>query len=189
MPSPRPSQHLLVEPIFIGLAGRIGAGKTSAAQYVSSKYGFQYTRYSAILQDWFPAHGSNKDRLQKLGWDIMAGGRQVELNSRLLAGVDHSRSGVIDGLRHRVDFDSLSSTFGSSFRLVFLQARQETRFHRLGSRFSDYISFQEADSHPVEAHIDSLKAFASMIILNDESLEGLYRQLDALITSETGEHK
>lgn len=189
MPSPRPPQHLLVEPIFIGFAGRIGAGKTSAAQYVRSKYGFQYTRYSAILQDWFPADGSNNGRLQKLGWDIMAGGHQVELNSRLLAKIDHSRSAVIDGLRHQVDFDSLSSTFGSSFRLVFLQARQETRFRRLRSRFSDYISFQEADSHPVEAHIDSLKAFAGMIISNDESLEGLYRSLEALIISETGERE
>jgi dephospho-CoA kinase len=182
MPSPRPSQHLLGEPIFIGFAGRIGAGKTSAAQYVSSKYGFQYTRYSAVLQSWLAADGYDKDRLQKLGWDIMAGGQQAELNSRLLAGLDRSRSAAIDGLRHPIDFDTLSSTFGSSFRLVFLQARQETRFERLRARFSDYAAFREADSHPVEGRIDSLQPLASMIISNDESLEDLCRRLDALIT-------
>ncbi len=189
MPSQRPFQHLLVEPIFVGFVGRIGAGKTSAAQYLSSKYGFQYTRYSAVLQTWLAADGSDKNRLQKLGWDIMAGGQQVELNSRLLAGLDRSRSAAIDGLRHRIDYDSLSSTFGPSFRLVFLQSRQETRFERLQSRFSEYGAFQEADSHPVEAHIDSLKSLANMIISNDESLDGLYRRLDALITSGAGEHK
>jgi dephospho-CoA kinase len=189
MPSSRPSQHLLVEPIFLGLAGRMGAGKTSAAQYVSSKYGFQYTRYSAVLQNWLAADASDKVRLQKVGWEIMAGGQQVELNSRLLAGLDHSRSAAIDGLRHRIDFDNLSSTFGPSFRLVFLQARQETRFERLRTRFLDFAAFREADSHPVEANIDGLQPLASMVISNDESLEGLYRRLDALFASGTGEQE
>jgi dephospho-CoA kinase len=187
MSSPRPSHHLLVEPIFIGFAGRIGSGKTSAAQYVSSKYGFQYIRYSAVLQNWQATGGYDKGRLQKLGCDIMAGGQQVELNSRLLSGLDRSRSAVIDGLRHRIDFDSLSSPFGMSFRLVFLQARQETRFDRLRARFSDYAAFRKADSHPVEAHIDSLQPLASMMISNDESLEGLYQRLDAFITLGAGE--
>lgn len=187
MPSPRVSQHLLVEPIFFGFAGRIGSGKTSAARYVSSKYGFQYTRYSAVLQNRLAADGYGKDRLQKLGWDIMAGGQQVELNSLLLAGLDRSRSTAIDGLRHRIDFDSLSSTFGQSFHLVFLQARQETRFERLRTRFSDYAAFRQADSHPVEAHIDSLQSLASIVISNDEALEGVYRRLDELITLEAGE--
>lgn len=189
MPRRFSSQHLLVEPIFLGLAGRIGAGKTSAAQYVSSTYGLQYTRYSAVLQNWLAADASDKVRLQKLGWEIMAGGQQVELNSRLLAGLDHSRSAAIDGLRHKIDFDSLSSTFGPSFRLVFLEARQETRFERLRSRFLDFAAFREADSHPVEANIDILQPLASVVISNDESLEALYGRLDALFASGTGEEE
>jgi dephospho-CoA kinase len=139
----------------------MGAGKTSAAKYLASKHAFQYTRYSQVLQEWLSPGVSDRDRLQKIGWDVMAGGRQVELNSRLIAGLDRSRSAAIDGLRHRIDFDSLSSTFGASFRMIFLEARPEVRFERLRSRFPTYVAFQAADSHPVEANIDDLKPLVS----------------------------
>src|SRR5262245_7027015 len=99
MTSQCPSRPSPDERVFIGFAGRIGAGKTSAAKYLSSEHGFQYTRYSQVLQDWFSADRPERDRLQKVGWDIMAGGLQQELNSRLLAGLDRSQSAVIDGLR------------------------------------------------------------------------------------------
>ena len=160
----------------------MGAGKTSAAMHLSSKYEFQYTRYSAVLQEWLRAEVHDKDQLQRLGWDIMSGGRQHELNSRLLAGLDHSRSAVIDGLRHPIDFESLSSAFGSSFRLIFLDVRPEVRFERLRSRFANYSTFKAADSHPVDAHIDELQPLASMTISNNDSLTDVYKRLDELVT-------
>src|SRR6266404_118743 len=133
MVSRLPSRLSRIEPIVVGFAGHIGAGKTSAAQYLRSKYGFQYTRYSKVLQDWLSPDGPERDRLQKLGWDIMAGGLQTQLNSRLIAGLDRSRSAAIDGLRHPIDFDDLTSVFGASFHMVFIEARQEFRFERLRS--------------------------------------------------------
>ena len=111
----------------------------------------------------------------------MGGGLQAELNSRLIAGLDRSRSAAIDGLRHPIDFDSLSSTLGPSFRLVFVEARQKSRFERLRSRFPTCAAFQAAESQPVEAHIDTLRPLASVAIPNDESLESLYQRLDAWI--------
>jgi len=179
MPSQDPSRRAQTEQVFIGFAGRIGAGKTSAAQYLSTRYGFQYARYSQVLEDWLaldsPARG-----LQQFGWEVMSGGRQVELNARLIAGLDRSRSAAIDGLRHLVDFHSLSYAFGASFRLLFLDAVEETRFKRK-PRFSNYDAFLAADSQPVEAHIDSLKPLAAATIPNEESLASLYGRLDGLL--------
>jgi dephospho-CoA kinase len=120
----------------------------------------------------------------------MAGGRQVELNSRLIDGLDRTRSAAIDGLRHPVDFDSLSSAFGSCFRMVFLEAPQECRFERLRSQFATYRDFQTAEAQPVEAHIDSLRPLASVTILNDGSLDSLRQRLDAwLAAGGLGDHK
>jgi dephospho-CoA kinase len=168
----------------------MGAGKTSAAKYLASKYGFQYTRYSKVLQDWLFADGCDKDRLQKLGWDVMAGGLQSELNERLIAGLDRSRSAAIDGLRHPIDFESLLSAFGNSFRMVFLEAPLERRFERLQSRFSTPDAFRAGDSHPVEEHIDGLKPRASMTFSNDNSLRTVYERLDGWIAAyKLGEHK
>ena len=168
----------------------MGSGKSSAAKYLSSKYAFQYTRYSKILEEWLRPDSSDPDRLQKLGWEVMDGGRQGELNSRLISHLDHSRSAAIDGLRHRIDYDSLSSAFRPSFYMIFIQAPQELRFRRLVGRFSDFTAFQLADKHPVEANIDSLGPLASATITHDGTLEELYRRLDAWIaTSSIGEKK
>jgi len=171
------------EPIFVGIAGRTGTGKTSAARYLAHKYGFQYTRYSQVLADWASVSDADRDRLQRLGWEVMAGGVQAELNARLIAGIDRAKSAVIDGLRHLVDFQSLSSIFGGSFEMIFLEARQEQRFERQKARFSDKAAFDAADSHPVEANIDDLRSRANIAILNDDSQEHLYEQLDAWIAS------
>jgi dephospho-CoA kinase len=181
MPGQPPFRPSPDEPIFLGFAGRMGSGKTSAASYLSAKYRFQYTRYSQVLQRWRGASSEDRDRLQQVGWDIMAGGLQAELNGRLIAALDRSRSAAIDGLRHMIDFESLSTTFGQSFALVFLEASEERRFERLGQRFDTFAAFQSADSHRVEAHIDSLRPFAALTISTDQSLENLYRRLDAWI--------
>jgi dephospho-CoA kinase len=116
----------------------------------------------------------------------MAGGRQSELNARLIAGLDRSQSAVIDGLRHSIDFDCLSEGFGASFHMIFLEAGREVRYERLWSRFPSLQEFQAAESQPVEAHIDSLKARASTTISNDQSLEALYKQLDAWVSYHAG---
>jgi dephospho-CoA kinase len=180
MPSQRPSRHSPTEAIFVGFAGHIGAGKTSAAQYLSEKYGFQYRRYSQVLGDLLESEPPGREDLQRFGWEVMAGGRQVELNARLIGGLDRSRSAVIDGLRHPIDFQCLLYAFGASFRLVFLDVAADIRFKRK-PRFSTYEAFLAADSQPVEAHIDTFRPLAAATILNEGSLEGLYQRLDGLV--------
>jgi dephospho-CoA kinase len=149
-------------------------------------YGFQYTRYSQVLREWLAPDIVDRERLQTFGWEIMDGGRQSELNVRLIAGLDRSRSAVIDGLRHSIDLDSLAQAFGASFHMIFLEAGREVRFQRLRSRLSTLESFQAAESQPVEVHIDSLKARASTIISNEQSFEALYKQLDAWVSRHAG---
>ena len=123
------------ELIVVGFAGRIGAGKTAAAKYLASAYGFQYARYSQILQEW---RGTPPERaqLQKVGWETMEGGLQAELNDRLIGKIERGRSAAIDGLRHPVDFEKLFSAFGTSFRLIFLEAPLEDRYSRARSSAS-----------------------------------------------------
>lgn len=182
-PDQYPPRHSPTETIFVGFAGRIGAGKTSAAKYLSSNYGFQYVRYSQILRERLSPGPADRDRLRAFGWEVMAGGRQGELNARLIAKLDRPRSAAIDGLRHSIDFDSLSHAFGASFRMIFLDVRQELRFERLRPRFPAYEAFQAAESAPVESYVDGLKALASATISNEDLLENLYQRLDAWVAA------
>src|ERR1700694_5588389 len=112
------SQRPRVERLVVGITGRIGSGKTTVGRYLESSYEFQYLRYSAVLADWQIQDSESKDHLQKVGWEVMAGGLQAELNRRLIAQILPDRDVAVDGLRHPLDYDTLRSSFLPSFRLL-----------------------------------------------------------------------
>src|SRR5258708_39656909 len=119
---PSHSQGSEEKRLVIGFAGRIGTGKTSAAKYLNTKHGFQYLRYSQVLAEWKAANPESKAQLQSVGWEVMAGGMQTELNRRLIAQVTLEGDAAIDGLRHIIDQESLSHAFSPSFRLLYIES-------------------------------------------------------------------
>src|SRR5438552_510645 len=148
--------------LVIGFTGHIGAGKTSAANYLKSAHGFFYVRYSKVLSEWLAKDPESKTHLQTVGWKVMAGGMQAELNARLIAQIPPQLDCAVDGLRHPIDHESLTKAFPSRFRLLYIDSRQEIRWQRVRKRYAELDNFRHADSHPVEQQIDTLrsKAFA-----------------------------
>lgn len=174
--SPQPSDNRIV----IGITGHIGAGKTSAAKYLSSGYGYQYLRYSQVLADWMANDPQHRPQLQEVGWKVMAEGLQKELNSRLIQQVKAGVNVAVDGLRHPMDYETLMANFGHQFRLVYLEAPEVVRWKRK-PRFHTIEEFRVADSHPVEQQIDLLKTKAFEVIENDGSLDNLYSAMDKVV--------
>jgi dephospho-CoA kinase len=183
------SQRPRDERLVVGIAGRIGSGKTSASKYLSSSYGFQYLRYSQVLSEWLATEPESKIRLQEIGWEVMAGGMQTELNRRLISQVTPDSDVAVDGLRHPIDYASLRNSFLSSFHLVYIDSPQRDRWERLKGRgrYASFESFETADSHPVEQQIESLRANAAVVVSNHRSLEALYVALDEAIKGFKGE--
>lgn len=178
------SQRPQVERLVIGITGRIGSGKTTVGRYLESSYGFQYLRYSAVLADWQSQDSESKDHLQKIGWEVMTGGLQAELNRRLIAQILPERNVAVDGLRHPLDYDTLHDSFFPSFRLLFIDSPPELRFDRLNQKgkYAGFTSFQAVDSHPVEQQIDSLHTNAALVICNEGSLQELYEVVDEAVS-------
>ncbi len=177
------SQRPEGERLVVGITGRIGSGKTTVGRYLESKYRFQYLRYSEVLAEWRVKDPESKAQLQKVGWEVMAGGMQAELNRRLIARITPDADVAVDGLRHPLDHETLNKFFSFSFRLVYLDSPPEMRFDRLNQagRYPDLASFEEADSHAVEQQIDSLQAKAARVIRNEGSLQNLYGVVDEAI--------
>jgi hypothetical protein len=135
--------------LVIGVAGRIGSGKTEVAHLLETSFGFQYLRYSLLLAEWFAEDATAKAKLQQLGWDVMSGDGQHELNRRLISKIDRNRECAVDGLRHPLDFQSLSAEFGTRFALLFVDTpiriynktaelkRQWLRLRRNRERFNN----------------------------------------------------
>jgi len=125
----------------------------------------------------------SKAQLQKVGWEVMAGGMQAELNHRLIARITPDSDVAVDGLRHPLDYDTLSTTFPASFHLLFIDSPPQIRFERLNlkGKYVDFASFAAADSHPVEQHIDSLRLNATLVIRYEGSQQDLYAAIDEAI--------
>src|SRR6266849_8838488 len=171
------------ERLVVGITGRIGSGKTTVGRYLESRHGFQYLRYSEVLAEWRAKDPESKAHLQKVGWEVMAGGMQAELNRRLIARITPDVDVAVDGLRHPLDYDTLSNSFSASFRLLFIDSAPQLRFERLNQKgkYADFASFAAADSHPVEQQIDLLRPNAALVINNERSLPDLYAAVDEAI--------
>jgi dephospho-CoA kinase len=178
-------QRQLTDRLVIGITGRIGSGKTSTAKYLSSSQGFQYLRYSLVLSEWRASQGEGKFRLQEIGWEVMSGGLQSELNDRLISQIKPSASAVVDGLRHPIDFESLRRSFLPCFHLFYIDSPRNLRWQRLreNGRYTTEEQFNAADSHPVEQQIEILRTKAERIFENDQSIEALYELLYRAILS------
>jgi dephospho-CoA kinase len=167
--------------IVVGVAGRIGSGKTAIAKRIERECGFQYLRYSQVLAEWQHVDPMDKIQLQRIGQEVMDGGRQHELNGRLIDGIDSTRDAVIDGLRHPVDFECLQAEFGPRFSLIFVDTPFEDRFKRRRDRFGSLDEFREADSRSVESHIDSFRPVATLTLSGTMSDEELSKALDGAV--------
>src|SRR4051812_22941576 len=108
-----------------GVTGRIGAGKTSVAKYLCEAHGFFYIRYSQVLSEWKAHNADSKKLLQSVGWEVMGGGMQAELNARLIAQIPPTSDSAVDGLRHPIDVDSLTKMFAPRFYLLYINCPQE----------------------------------------------------------------
>jgi dephospho-CoA kinase len=179
------SDHKSHEPqtkrLIVGVTGRIGAGKTSVAKYLSTAHGFDYIRYSQVLSEWRAEDAQSKTNLQAVGWEVMGGGLQVELNRRVIAQIPPRSNCAVDGLRHPTDFESLAKSFALQFFLCYVECPQQIRWQRLRSRYHEFDDFTRADSHPVEQQIETLRSKAFKVIKNDGSLQALYSQVDSLL--------
>jgi dephospho-CoA kinase len=178
------SQRPQGERLVIGITGRIGSGKTTVGRYLESRHGFQYLRYSEVLAEWLAKDPESRAHLQKVGWEVMAGGMQAELNRRLIARILQHGDVAVDGLRHPLDYQTLGSFFYKSFHLLFINSPATLRFERLNQKgkYGDFASFDAAEHHPVEQHIDSLLAKAA-VVDNQGSLQDLYNTVDGTISS------
>jgi dephospho-CoA kinase len=169
--------------IVVGVAGRIGSGKSLLAHCLEQEFGFQYLRYSMVLAEWYQIDPADKLRLQEVGGHVMAGQEQRELNRRLIDCIEQKRDVAVDGLRHPIDYETLLAEFGKRFSLIFVETPPMIRFERTQDRYTTYEQFLTADSRPAESNIDSLRPLSAATISGTMPVEESIAELRQFVSS------
>ncbi|MDR0604433.1 MAG: PHP domain-containing protein [Bacteroidales bacterium] len=133
------------KPIVLGLAGGIGAGKTTLAEYLKFKYGFGYFRYSQIICKLYNCADDRKT-LQELGIKIAQDTkRQKELSFAIVEEIKlaPNKNYVVDGLRHKLDYDILKEHFGDRFKLLYVDSSFINVYHRYNRKFNSVNMTEE----------------------------------------------
>lgn len=134
--------------IVIGLTGEIGTGKTTLAEYLRFKHGFKSLRYSQVIRKLYSCDDS-RATLQNLGSDIARSAeKQRQLSLEIIREIEaHPNVNyVVDGLRHKIDLDTLSEHFGNRFTLFAIQSTFTNKFHRYNKRNVQPISKEQFQS-------------------------------------------
>ena len=126
-----------------------------------------------------PEPSPDRQTLREFGWDIMSRGMQSNLNQKLLSKMQSGINYVIDGLRHPIDFETLSTR--PPFYLLCIDASPQMRWQRLSSRDKSmtWEEFPALEKHPVESYLPILKEKAYKTLLNEGPMTKFHADLDA----------
>ncbi|MBP9869558.1 AAA family ATPase [Patescibacteria group bacterium] len=175
---------------IIGLVGRQGSGKGTAAKILAEKYGAQLFRFSAILGDVLDrvAVERTRDNMIKISEALRATFGEDVLAYAIEKDAINSTSDivVIDGIRRIEDIAALEPL--PQFKLVEISAPAKVRYDRMthrgeksGENEMTWDEFAEQEQAPTELSIPSVAARAWKAIDNDGSAEELTVKIDAMM--------
>jgi dephospho-CoA kinase len=176
-------------PPIVGLAGPIGSGKTSLAEFLRDKHGFGYVRYSQVLKDKLRDKGKpiTRETLQEFGEEIFRTIGGKGLTELVIERIPADRPTVVDGIRHLDDADTLRMVFGDRFTLVYLDSSAADRFHRLNTRDElgrmSQDEFERISRHPVEAEVALLRTRANLVIRNSNGCPWPEEAVDRILAN------
>ena len=169
------------------MAGSLGAGKTTAAKYVSKKYGFQHLSF--VEEIWKPILNArkqeiNRENLQKLGIELMEKIGPRKIVEDLLKKALPNKTILIDDVRRKEVVEIIKQHCSNVF-LIYIEADFSTRYPRLVER--DKIKNEEeqlkAEKVETELTIPELKLIADYIINNNENINSFYLNIDNVINN------
>ena len=174
----------------LGLTGFASSGKSTVANYLRNKYGFQFLVFSDVIVEEAKSRGlwkaagleSQKMILSQVG-DMM----RVESGDKgiiakklvdLLSASKHDKY-VIDGFRTPAEVELFRKSF-AKFYLLHIMAGDDMRFKRRQAEdpTASFEKMKERDS--MQQIMDTIRT-VNFRINNNGTREELYRQVDSIL--------
>lgn len=170
------------------LMGQIASGKSSAGEYIRHMYGAYVLHMSDLVRNMiqFVEGKVTRPLIEETLSYLHERFQQTYLSDCAMTAM-RSYSGpiiVLDGVRLRVDLDSLHSHY-PRLTTIAVQTKDAFRYQRFFSRAAEErdmgMSFQDfihLSQHPFEREVPDLLKQADYHVSNNDVIEDFYRRID-----------
>lgn len=176
--------------MLLAVVGMPGSGKSEAARFLEKKLGFKYLRFGDVVETMLRKEKKEinevneremRERLREEG-GMAAMAKAIEV--KLAEVVSNEEKVVLDGLYSWEEYEYLKEKY-EDLKLVCVYAAPEVRYKRLAVRRHRSLNDEEAKSRDA-AELQRLNkggpiAMADFLVVNEGSLQELYKQLEKLI--------
>ena len=166
-----------------------GCGKSEAVNYIVRK-GYQKVYFGDVVLNEIKSRGLeiNEMNERKVREELRD---RYGMGAMALNSIDKIReyylngNVVIESLYSWQEYKIIKSEFGENFKLLAVYTTRNIRYDRLRQRKERPLTYDEAVSRDIN-EIEKLEkggpiAFADYLVVNDSSLEDLYKQLEKII--------
>jgi cytidylate kinase len=158
----------------IALVGKTAAGKSTVAEILKHRYGFEWVRTRDIVRAIAGTPGRPSESLQQVGLRVMDDDGAARFSAAVSEILPAERPAVIDAIRPWSHYHALCRTSERLVRLVAVSADIDTRRARFEAR-PEGDRFELRENAPVEAEVPSLVESACYTICNVPPLPLEYR--------------
>lgn len=166
------------------IAGLMGSGKDTAAEYISRKYGYKIIDYANILREICRRKGLEltRDNLQNL---------RIKHGNTFLAEEAVSRIKkygsekiILTPMRRSEDFEIPKKEFGDGVKLVLIESDTKKRFVRLKNRWrenapKDFTEFERQEKRENDIfNFEKTFSYAEFKIKNDGTVREFEKNID-----------
>jgi dephospho-CoA kinase len=161
--------------VAIGVAGRIGSGKTTLAGELARQLACPQASFGEFVRSVAQTRGldpTDRTALQDLGNELIAQGWVPFVEAVLRHAEYSSGPVVIDGLRHRIAIETLRSILEPTpLVVVAVDISDKQRRKRLRERGLKSDDVNSADSHANESEVDSVIRAADFVVPADLTVD------------------
>lgn len=180
---------------ILALVGMAGAGKTSITNYLQENYAFPKVYFGEITFEKLkeanlePTEENQKMMREKIRKELGMGAYAILSLPKIKELLLRNSVVLLESLYSWDEYKIIKKEFGSSFKVIAVVAGRETRFSRISVRKERALKNKEDLDWRDQMEIEGTDkggpiAVADYFILNENSLEKTFDQLETIIQKE-----
>lgn len=175
--------------LVLGLTGKRGSGKDTAAEYLKGKYGFNILTYTSdVLAPILKKKGKpvTRENLINLALEMRKKRGKHALTELICKKIKRKGFWTISGVRYPEEVTHFRKEFGDNFRLIEIVCSTQKRYKRVvergtkGEGHMTFAQFLEIEEKETEKVISETVKLADFSISNDGTKIEFQKRIDAL---------